>query len=94
MPAFRGGGGGERVAHVASWLDMMDGQSSGAYEEVDPYEVMVEQLRQLNEATRAMSELHAQLLGQNAKLCLAASTSSGVMSSMARLAASGHARQP
>ena len=72
----------------------MDGQRSGGYEEVDAYEVMVEQVRQLNEATRAMSELHAQLLDQNAKVCLAASTSAGVVNIMTRLAGSGGKQQP
>jgi hypothetical protein len=72
----------------------MDGQSSGGYEVVDAYEVMVEQVRQLNEATRAMSELHAQLLDQNAKVCLVGSTSAGVVNVMTRLAGSGGKQQP
>lgn len=70
----------------------MDGQRS-AFQEVDAYQVMSEQVRQLNEATKAMSELHAQLLDQNAKVCLAASTSAGVVNAMTRLAASGREEQ-
>ena len=70
----------------------MDGQRS-AFQEVDAYQVMSEQVQQLNEATKAMSELHAQLLDQNAKVCLAASTSAGVVNAMTRLAASGREEQ-
>jgi hypothetical protein len=62
---------------------------AGRYEEVDPYEVMVEQVRLLNEATRATVQLHAQLLDHNAKVCLTASTSSSVVNAMTRLAATG-----
>ena len=61
----------------------------GGYETVDPYEMMAEQVAQLNKATRAMSVLHTQLLDQNAKVCLTASTSSSVVNAMVRLAAAG-----
>jgi len=61
----------------------------GGYVAVDPYEMMAEQVVQLNEATCAMSVLHTQLLDQNAKVCLTASTSSSVVNAMVRLAAAG-----
>jgi len=38
------------------------GRSAGAYEEVDPYTMMVQQVEQLNRATKALSALHVQLL--------------------------------
>jgi len=67
------------------------GRSAGAYEEVDPYAIMVQQVEKLNRATRALSALHAQLLDQNAKVCLTASTFSTVMSAVTRVAAAGGA---